>query len=205
MLGLNASVVLPELIGTLAASLRATPFTRPKWPPMKTLSWFGEKPIEKTTGWQRGGQAKPVIWPSRGAHVPSLPDGLKDAMRVRGCRATRVNWPPMKRLPLGPMRTTSTVALVPGFQVLAVPAPRPTAARLARLAPPILLKLPPTKAFLPEIEIENTWPFGCGFQGKSLPVATSIAAAFWRVRADGELAGAPVGRTLVKTPPMYMT
>ena len=53
--------------------------------------------------------------------------------------------------------------------------------------------------------IENTWPFGCGFQGKSLPVATSIAAAFWRVRVAAEPADAPVGRTLVKTPPMYMT
>ena len=143
MFGLNASTREPSLIGTAAASLRATPLTSPKWPPKYTRLPF-ENAIVKIRGEQRGGQANPVIWPIAGpqAAIGALADRPISARCRRTLPPILVKSPPAKSWPFGPSRRTNTDRLAPGFHLAATP-PRDTAATFERALPPTVVKLPP--------------------------------------------------------------
>ena len=103
-----------------------------------------ENAIVKTRGEQRGGQAKPVIWPIEGAHA--LTGALAERPTSARCRRlmppTLPKSPPTNRLPFGPSRMTKTDRLAPGFHFATVP-PVETAARLLRARPPTEVKEPP--------------------------------------------------------------
>src|SRR5690348_6098071 len=140
MFGFQASR-LPELAFTAAASLRATPFTSPKWPPMYT-----DEPanaIVNTTGAQRGGQAKPPTWPTRTSHGSTPPSAVSCARWIREMPPMRVNLPPANTWLFGDTRTTYTGPFAPGFQGERTPAVV-TAPMWERACPASFVNRPPT-------------------------------------------------------------
>jgi len=97
-----------------------------------------------TRGAQRGGQAKPEIWPMDGAQpvTGALEERPIEAMRWRTTPWTRLKSPPAKSLPFGPTRTTKTLAFAPGFHAATAPV-FVTAARYLRAWPPTEVNEPP--------------------------------------------------------------
>src|SRR6185312_16390178 len=126
-----------------------------------------------------GGQAKPEIWPTDGAHpvTGALEERPIEAMRCRTTPWTRLKSPPANSLPLGPTRTTNTLAFAPGFHAATAPVVALNAATLLRLTPPdaapgarTALNCPPTYITFPENVIARTVPLVCqeGLGGKGL-------------------------------------
>src|SRR5205823_5196707 len=94
----------PDARLTAAALLRDWPLTIPKCPPKYTVC--PENAIVNTTGWQRGGQANPVTWPTVTFQLTALPAGVTSPILAWVAPPRVPNAPPAKMLPFGPARTT---------------------------------------------------------------------------------------------------
>ena len=99
--------------------------------------------IENTVGWQRGGQAKPLICPTFGAQAVTADVAVTCARCARETPFTAVNSPPISTLPLGVSASERTEALVSARQLAMPPLSGPTAAAFAWATPPTFVKSPP--------------------------------------------------------------